>query len=227
MTERITNPKHPEGLTSTQEGLALQLFDLQAVRFGNFRLKLHDQHPDAPLFPIYMDLRMLRRDPSAKGSAVEAYVELVSPLEFDLLADVPTAATPIVSSLSGRLRVGMITPRTDSKGHGTGAKIDGLLDKDKGKKAVLIDDLVTRADSKIEAAEVLVAQGITVEDVVVLIDREQGGKGQLEQKGLKLHSAFTMQQLLNLYRRTGKINESQYQDTIQRIQALNNFLGVS
>ena len=227
MVEIIIDPKHPEGLTSTQEDLALQLFDLQVVKFGDFRLKLHDQHPDAPLSPIYMDLRMLRRDPSAKRSAVEVYAELVSPLEFDLLADVPTAATPLVSSLSDRLGVGMITPRTDSKGHGTGAKIDGLLPEDKGKKAVLIDDLVTRADSKIEAAEVLTAQGIVVEDIVVLIDREQGGKEQLEQKGLKLHSAFTMQQLLNLYRRVGKISEVQYQDTVQRIQALNSFLRVS
>lgn len=227
MAERITDPKHPEGLTSTQEDLALQLFDLQAVKFGDFRLRLHDQHPDAPLSPIYMDLRMLRRDPKTKESAVEAYAELVGPLQFDVLADIPTAATPLVSSLSDRLGIGMITPRTDSKGHGTGAKIDGLLPEDKGKKAVLIDDLVTRADSKIEAAEVLVAQGVIVEDVVVLIDREQGGKEQLEQKGLKLHSAFTMQQLLSLYRRVGKIDEAQYQDTIQRIQQLNSFLGVS
>ncbi|OGM11547.1 hypothetical protein A2W13_02320 [Candidatus Woesebacteria bacterium RBG_16_36_11] len=227
MPERITDPKHPEGLTTSQKDLAIQLIDIHAVKFGDFRLKLHEQHPDAPLSPIYIDLRMLRRDPKAKGYAVEEYALLVRFIKFDLLADVPTAATPLVSSLSDRLGVGMITPRTDSKGHGTGAKIDGLLPKDVGKKAILIDDLITRADSKIEAVDVLRAQGLKVEDVVVLIDREQGGKEQLEQKGLKLHSVFTMQQLLNFYRRVEIISETQYQDTVQRIQQLNSFLGVT
>ena len=76
---------------------------------------------------------------------VDVYEELIRPLQFDLLADVPTAATPLVSSLSDRLGVGMVTPRTDAKTHGSGASIDGLLNSDQGKRAVLIDDLVTMA----------------------------------------------------------------------------------
>lgn len=225
--ERIFDPKHPEGLTENQERLAHQLFDLGAVKFGEFKLKLHDEHPEAPRSSVYVDLRMLRRNPKVKAAAVDVYQELVSPLEFDLLADVPTAATPIVSSLSDRLDIGMITPRTDSKGHGTGAKIDGLLPEDGGRKAVVVDDLVTRAESKIEAVDVLTSHGLVVEDIVVLIDREQGGKQQLQERGLKLHSAFTMSQLLDLYHRTGRIDDNQYQDINNRLQALNTFLGIS
>ena len=34
--------------------VARALFDEGAVKFGAFRLKLHDEHPDAPLSPIYL-----------------------------------------------------------------------------------------------------------------------------------------------------------------------------
>jgi len=219
-------PAHPEGLTDAQERLSAQLFDIGAIKFGDFRLKLHDKNPEAPLSPVYIDLRVLRRFPEAKAAAVDVYQELVQPLRFDLLADIPTAATPLVSSLSDRLDVGMVTPRTDAKGHGTGTKIDGLLDSDKGRTAVLIDDLVTRADSKLEAVGILTSQGVAVKDIVVLIDREQGGKEQLATAGFDLHSALTMGQMLDLYARTGKISQVAYQDTNERLEALNKFLGL-
>lgn len=220
-------PAHPEGLTDTQERLSAQLFDIGAIKFGDFRLKLHDKNPEAPLSPVYIDLRVLRRFPEAKAAAVDVYQELVQPLQFDLLADIPTAATPLVSSLSDRLGVGMVTPRTDAKAHGTGAKIDGLLDSDKGKTAVLVDDLVTRADSKLEAAEILTSQGVVVKDIVVLIDRKQGGKEQLATAGFDLHSALTMGQMLDFYARVGKLSPERYQDTIDRLDALNKFLGAA
>lgn len=226
MTEAMHGEQqHPEGLTQAQERLSGQLFAIGAIKFGGFRLKLHETNPEAPLSPVYIDLRALRRVPEAKAAAITVYKELVRPLQFDLLADIPTAATPLVSSLADRLQVGQITPRTDAKTHGTGAKIDGMLPEDVGKTAVLIDDLVTRADSKMEAANALKAQGITVHDVVVLIDREQGGRAQLSEAGYDLHSAFTMRQMLDFYLRDGSLTQAQYQNTQQRLQALNQFLG--
>lgn len=225
MVERQTQEIHPEGLTEAQERLASQLFDVGAIKFGDFRLRLHEQNPEAPLSPIYIDLRVLRRFPEAKAATVDVYEELVRPLEFDLLADVPTAATPLVSSLSDRLGVGMITPRTDAKTHGSGVPIDGSLDSDRGKKAVLIDDLVTRADSKLEATTILMSKGIEVKDVVVLVDREQGGEQQLAAEGYMLHAAFKVSSMLDFYARVGRISQDVCQDAKQRLKSLNKFLG--
>ena len=215
---------HPEGLTETQEELALQLFDIGAIQFGNFRFKLHEKTPEAPLAPVYIDLRILRRFPEVKRQAVDIYEKLILPLDFDLLADVPTAVTPLVSSLSDRLKVGMITPRTDTKSHGSGAKIDGFLKEDEGKKAVLIDDAITTGTSILEALEILENEGIKVENIVVLVDREQGGRNQLEEKGYKLHAAFTLKQMLDFYARVRRINQETHQDTLERLNILNEFL---
>lgn len=217
---------HPEDLTEAQEALSVQLFNIGAIKFGNFRLYLHDENPEAPLSPVYFELRVLRRFPEAKQAAVDVYEELVRPLKFDLLADVPTAATPLVSSLSDRLGVGMVTPRTDAKVHGSGAKVDGLLEADKGKTAVVIDDLVTRADSKLKAISVLKENGVDVKDVVVLVDREQGGEEQLAAEGYTLHSALRRNQMLEYYARVGKISQDIYRDAQHRLEALNEFLRI-
>lgn len=211
-------------LTAAQKRLSEQLFDIGAIRFGDFKLKLHEKSPKAPLSPVYIDLRALRRFPEAKAAAIDVYQELLQPLRFDLLADILTAATPFVASLSDRLEVGVITPRTDAKTHGSGAKIDGMLASDKGKTVVLIDDLVTRADSKLEAAEILTSQGLIVKDIVVLIDRKQGGREQLAADGFNLHAALTMDEMLDFYVGIRKLSQARYQDIITRLDDLNRFL---
>lgn len=224
MVERAKDPNHPEELSELQEELALKLFEIGAIQSGGFSLKLHDIHPEAPLSPLYINLRILQRFPKVKRQAVDVYAELVKQLEFDLLAGVPTAATPLVSSLSDRLGVGMITPWTDSKKHGSGARIDGLLPGDVGLRVVLVDDLVTGADSKLEAVDILVEARMVVADVVVLIDREQGGREQLAEHNLNLHAAMTITQLLCFYERTGKISPEEHKRIKDGMEALTKYM---
>ncbi len=139
-------------LTEPSRELVLQLFDIGAIKFGAFKLKLHEKKPDAPLSPLYIDLRILRSFPAVMDLAIHVYKELIHGLNFDLIADVPTAATPIVAILSHELKIGMISPRKDEKEHGIMAKIDGVFQK--GNVVLLVDDLVTQADSKLEAIHV-------------------------------------------------------------------------
>lgn len=197
-------------LTQTQRAFADALLETGAVKFGAFRLKLHEKQPDAPLSPIYVDLRTLRSFPDALDDAVLTLVEMIAArsLVFDLYADVPQAATPLVAILAHITRVGMITPR-EAKTHGAGDAINGAYTS--GQTVLVIDDLVTRAESKIEAIHVLEAHGLLVRDVAVLVDREQGGAAELASAGYQLHAAVTLSQLLNHWRATGGIDEATYE----------------
>jgi uridine monophosphate synthetase len=197
-------------LTETQRAFADALLATGAVKFGAFRLKLHEKHPDAPLSPIYVDLRTLRSFPDALDDAVLTLVEMIAAreLSFDLYADVPQAATPLVAVLAHITRTGMITPR-ETKTHGAGDAINGAYTP--GQTVLVIDDLVTRAESKLEAIQVLEAHGLRVRDVAVLVDREQGGAEQLAAAGYQLHAAVTLSQLLDHWRATGGIDEATYE----------------
>lgn len=197
-------------LTETQREFADALLATGAVKFGAFRLKLHEKQPDAPLSPIYVDLRTLRTFPDALDAAVITLVEMITAhaLSFDLYADVPQAATPLVAVLSHITRIGMITPR-EAKTHGAGDAINGAYAP--GQTALVIDDLVTRAESKLEAIRVLEANGLLVHDVAVLVDREQGGAAQLAAAGYQLHAAVTLSQLLDHWRATGGIDAATYE----------------
>lgn len=196
--------------------LALELFDVGAIRFGKFKLRLHDECPNAPLSPFYIDLRVVRSFPRVMEQVVEAYEELLEDKNFDLLADVPTAATPIVAALSLRLRVPMISPRIDQKRHGVGTKIEGVFKE--GQRVVLVDDLVTKADSKLEAIKILEESRLRVHDVVVLIDREQGGKTELEKEGYHLWAVFEISTLLEIYLQAGRLDKGQYREVMSYLK---------
>src|SRR5512146_1132125 len=158
-------------LTPAQRAFADALLASGAVKFGAFRLKLHEAQPDAPLSPIYLDLRVLQSFPDALDAAVDALRELIARdgLQFSRYAGIPMAATPLAAVLSHVTRVPMITPR-EAKTHGAGGTINGAYAP--GETVLALDDVVSHAESKLEAVRVLEAAGLVVRDVAVLVDRE-------------------------------------------------------
>ncbi len=198
-----------ERLTPKQRAFADALLTSGAVKFGAFRLKLHETQPDAPLSPMYVDLRVLRSFPDALDAAVAALQELIETrgLVFSRYADVPMAATPLVAVLSHITRIPMITPR-ETKTHGAGGSINGAFTP--GETVVVIDDVVTHAESKLEAIRTLEANGLVAHDVVVLVDREQGGPEAIAAAGYRLSAAVKISDLLAYWRETGGIAEEVY-----------------
>lgn len=85
------------------------------------------------------------------------------------------------------------------KTHGVSSYVDGEL-RD-GDKIGIVDDLITTAESKLEARELIELEGkrrgieVEVVGVFVVLDREQGGRETLEREGLKLHSLLTIREM--------------------------------
>jgi orotate phosphoribosyltransferase len=200
-------------LTELQQAFADSLLTTHAVKFGEFRLKLHEKQPDAPLSPIYIDLRVLQSYPDALDAAVAALAELIQALglTYSCYAGIPLAATPLVTLLSHKTRVPMITPR-EAKTHGTFENVNGVFKP--GETALVIDDVVSRADSKLEAIAVLEGNGLVVKDVVVLVDREQGGSVQLAAAGYRLHAVVQLSQLLSYWHGTKALDQAAYQRVV-------------
>lgn len=196
-------------MTDKQRAFADALLAVGAVKFGAFRLKLHETQPDAPLSPIYVDLRTLQSFPDAQDAAALALAELIERegLRFTRYAGIPMAATPLTAVLSHITRVPMITPR-EEKSHGAGGTINGVFTP--GETVLAIDDVVSHANSKLEAIRVLEGNGLVVRDVAVLVDREQGGPEQLAAAGYRLRAAVRIGQLLDYWRAVGGIDDDTY-----------------
>lgn len=191
------------------EKFALSLFEIGAVRLGQF--KLHSGRTS----PIYLDLRMLVSHPETLRMATAVYITLLADLEYDLLAAAPMAGLPLGTAVCLALDQPLIYPRKTAKSYGTGKGIEGAYQI--GETAVLIDDLITSGDSIIQANAALKAGGLQVNDAVVLIDRQQGGMDNLRNAGCQPHAAMTIRQILSILEANQRITA---RDTARVLQSL-------
>ncbi len=142
--------------------------------------------------------------PSLFEKVVDAYAGLVKALAYDRLAAVPYAALPVASALAMKLKRSLIYPRKEAKGHGTGELVEGSYEP--GQVALVLEDVVTSGGSLLQAIATLEAAGLKVQDVVVLVDREQGGGARLAAEGRRLHTVLTLDRLLAALRDARKID---------------------
>jgi len=181
--------------------LALALHDIGCVRFGDFLLASGKRSP------IYIDLRLLASHPALLHQVALVYVDILRTLRFDRIAAMPYAALPIGTAVALEMGVPLIYPRKEVKDYGTGKAVEG--DYRRGERVVLLDDLVTTGESKLKAIRHLENEGLVVRDVVVLIDREQGGREYLAEQGYRLHAAMGLRELLDVLVEHGRITSSE------------------
>lgn len=79
---------------------------------------------------------------------------------------------------------------------------------------MIIEDVVSSGSSVWETAEVLQKEGLKVTDAVVLVDREQGGRDNLQARGIRLHSVCTLSTVLRILEQQKKINA----ETVERVK---------
>ena len=184
-----------------------------ATKFGLFKLS------SGKLSPYYIDLRMIPGDPRGLQTVIEIYERMVRSkvgiTSFDRIAGVPTAGIPYASILAYRLSKPFLYVRTEAKAHGAERRVEGQLLP--GDRVVLVDDLITTGKNTLQAAEAVRAEGGQVEDVIVLIDRQEGGPAALAQAQLKLCAFTTVTRIARQLHQTEVIDDEQYKDILAQI----------
>jgi len=186
-----------------QRDLAIALFEAGCIKFGNFTLKSGIQSP------IYIDLRILASHPALLFKVASAYFLILESLTFDRIGAIPYTAIPIGTAVSLQGKWPLIYPRKEIKDYGTKAVIEGVYRA--GERVAVIDDLTTTGVSKFEVIETLTHEGLQVEDIIVLIDRESGANEKLIHAGYRLHAVFTLSKLISLLQDQGLVSEKEKQ----------------
>lgn len=167
--------------------------------------------------PFYIDLRETQSHPDLFHAVTDAYCELIGSVPNGFkISGIPEAGTPLATAVGFQMNVPLIQPRKVIKDHGMGRTIEGVFEKDDS--VIVIDDLITKGDSKLQAAQQFTDNGLIVDRFVVLIDREQGGVQMLADAGVRVDSVMGMRELISRVSDGGFITPEQTQTVIGFIE---------
>ncbi|MXS70822.1 orotidine-5'-phosphate decarboxylase [Chryseobacterium binzhouense] len=187
----------------------LECYKLGIIKFGRFTLKSGIESP------FYVDLRPLASDPKILKNLANYLLDMLPLDNFDLICGVPYAALPMATAMSLESYIPLIIKRKEAKEYGTKKMIEGIYQK--GQNCLLVEDVITSGKSLIETIAEIEQEDIKVADIVVVLDREQGGKQLLESRGYRVHTLFNISEVCSILQENGDLCD----DEVQRI---NDFL---
>ena len=162
----------------------------KSLKFGDFTLA------SGKKATYYLDCRQITLDSVGAKLIGEGILELLQQDSMpqavggmSIGADPITAAVITVAAYQNIPLKGFIV-RKQSKGHGTNQFVEGPIVA--GDHVVIVEDVVTTGGSSFDAIEKVEALGITVDGVIAIIDRLEGGREMFESKGYSLRSLFTV-----------------------------------
>lgn len=193
----------------TKKEFFLECYELGIIKFGKFTLKSGIESP------FYVDLRPLASDPRILKKLANYMLEMLPLDNFDLICGVPYAALPMATAMSLESYLPLIIKRKEAKQHGTKKMIEGLYRK--GQNCLLVEDVITSGTSLLETIPEIENEGIAVSDIIVVLDRQQGGKELLESRGFRVHTLFNITEVCAILKEEGKLDD-------EEIGRINDFL---
>jgi orotate phosphoribosyltransferase len=151
---------------------------------------------------FYFNCKPTTLDPEGMNLVGNVIFDMISDSDITAVGGLTLGADPIANSISvisyqrGRPVKSFIV-RKDAKGHGTKRVIEGNVEE--GEKVVILDDVITTGGSTITAIEKAREAGLIVEKVIALIDREEGGRENIESYVKRVDSVFTRSDIMKLY----------------------------
>ncbi len=166
--------------------LIRMLVDVGSVKFGDFVLTSGKRSR------YYVDIKRALTDPVALR-AIAVGISRRCRGE-DLIAGVELGAVPLAAAVSLETGVPYVMVRKGERSHGTGKRAEGPSVE--GRSVLLVEDVVTTGGSVAAAIETLRGMGASVDRVVCVVDREEGGAEALLEKGVALESLLSAREIL-------------------------------
>ncbi len=171
----------------THRKVASAIRESEAVLRGEFELssgRTSDYYIDKYLFETKPDaLRVIGR-----GIAAE-----IEKLDVDLIAAVALGGVPLAAVASVEAGIPYIIVRKEEKEYGTESAIEGEYSGEE--KVVVVEDIITTGGSALNAIEQIRSAGLEVKDIIVVVDREEGGREALEDVDVDVISLVTAEDI--------------------------------
>ena len=172
--------------------VALALYESHVLKKGEFVLVSGKEAS------TYWDVASAEHYPKHRDTIIAAYEQMFDECEpFDTLVDVFSAPSKFTAILAYKRNLSINTVR-EPKDHGYITAIVG--DYKPGDRALVIEGVLNTGGSALSAVKTLENHGLVVQDIVGLIDIEQGARETLT--GYNLHIVTTHQRLMDFYQKT-------------------------
>lgn len=180
-----------KAIEKVQEEAVALLQDCGSLLYGDFTLASGRKSD------YYFDSKQLTLDPKGAYFVAKQLLKKLEEEDIEYVGGTAYSAIPIVShiclysNIKGRKPIGAFYHRKETKGHGTNQLAEGKI-APKGAKVAIVEDVVTTGTSLLDAISMAESQGCTITNAVVLVDRNEGGREAVEEKGYKFWALFTV-----------------------------------
>lgn len=146
----------------------------------------------------YIDCKRVTLSPEGAYLTGKLMLEMIGP-DVSAIGGLTLGADPIVASISllshleGRGLSALIV-RKEPKKHGTMSYVEGPT-LEKGTKVAVVEDVVTSGASLLKAIDRIAAAGYKPVQALAILDRQEGGREALEDRGFNLEALYTREDL--------------------------------
>jgi orotate phosphoribosyltransferase len=195
--------------------VAIALFNSGCLKFGSFRIK------SGALSPYYIDLACLLSSPKELCSVAETAAEEIKITmdsdRIDKLASIELKGALILPLIACQLNLPCIVVRKEEKAYGvTGRIVGAQISKDES--ILFFDDVISEGLSKLEGIKPLEELGAHVKHVIVVVDREQGGRENLEKLGYRVKALAKISEIVDYLLESKQISKQQANEVLNYIK---------
>jgi orotate phosphoribosyltransferase len=170
------------------------LYHSGCLKFGSFKIK------SGALSPYYIDLACLLSSPKELCSVAEIAAERIKKLmaldRINTLASIELKGALILPTIACKLNLPCVVVRKEDKAYGVTGRIAGA-EVVRGENMLFFDDVISEGISKLEGIKPLEELGASVRHVMIVVDREQGGRENLEKLGYKVHALAKISEIVD------------------------------
>lgn len=169
----------------TRKELARAIYETSYLT-GNFVLR------SGKISDEYFDKYLFESIPKLLDEIVKQMLPIL-PKNFDMIAGLEMGGIPIATLLSYKTGKPCVFVRKKAKEYGTKKLAEG--EDIKGKKLLIVEDVITSGGQVILSVTDLRRQGAIVNNAVCVIDRQLEGRDALTKNNIELIHLFTMNEL--------------------------------
>ena len=185
-------------ISSVNDKVANALYLSGCLKFGSFKIK------SGAISPYYIDLARVLAAPEQLCVIAEVAAQEIKQIsvadKIDKLASIELKGALIAPSIACNLNMPCVIVRKEKKAYGITGRIAGA-EVAKGDNILFFDDVISEGLSKVEGIKPLQELGANIKHLLVVVNREHGGKEKLEKLGYKVHALAKISDIVySLYR---------------------------